>query len=104
PILWHLIGRWLIKTKKIALVNILAGQRDPVPEFIPFTNPDAVAECALDLLKDPEKLSAQQEEIRKLVATLDKRGASMNVAKIAMEMMGGEASRHAPILKGGVAG
>src|SRR4029079_13254847 len=34
PILWHLAARWLIKTRKIAMVNILAGQSDLVPEFI----------------------------------------------------------------------
>src|SRR5205823_3203342 len=32
PLLWHLVGRWLVKTKKIAMVNILAGQTDLVPE------------------------------------------------------------------------
>src|SRR5581483_3932685 len=36
PLVWHLAGRWLVKTKKIALVNILAGQIDLVPEFVPW--------------------------------------------------------------------
>ncbi|MCK5269492.1 MAG: lipid-A-disaccharide synthase, partial [Sedimentisphaerales bacterium] len=31
---WHLAGRWIIKSKYISLVNILAG-REIVPEFIP---------------------------------------------------------------------
>ncbi len=88
PILWHLAGKWLIKTKKIALVNILAGQIDLVPEFIPWNGSnEPVAECAIDLLKHPEKLAAQRRNLAGLIATLDKPGASMNAAKIAMELM-----------------
>ena len=34
--MWHGLARWLLKTKKIALVNILAGNIDLVPEFIPW--------------------------------------------------------------------
>jgi lipid-A-disaccharide synthase len=88
PLLWHLAGKWLVKTKKIAMVNILAGQTELVPEFIPFTEPDAVAACAIDLLKHPEKLGVQRQALQKLIATMDKPGASMSVAKIAMGMMG----------------
>ena len=87
PILWHVVGRWLVKTKKIVMVNILAGQRDLVPEFIPFSDPDAVANCAIDLLKNPEKLESQRRELKELSAPLDHRGASMNAAKLAMELM-----------------
>jgi lipid-A-disaccharide synthase len=48
---WHGIGRWLVKTKKIAMVNILAGQTDLVPEFIPwYGSVDAVAGCAIVLV------------------------------------------------------
>jgi lipid-A-disaccharide synthase len=88
PALWHLAGRWLIKTKKIALVNILAGQTDLVPEFIPWYGSNApVAACAIDLLKHPDKLAAQREKLAGLVHTLDKPGASMNAARIAMQLM-----------------
>jgi lipid-A-disaccharide synthase len=87
-ILWHLAGRWFIKTKKIALVNILAGQVDLVPEFIPWYGSDQpVTTCALDLLEHPEKLAAQREKLAGLVHTLDKPGASMNAARLAMELM-----------------
>src|SRR5207237_8210376 len=49
PILWELIARWMIKTRKIAMVNILAGQTDLVPEFIPWYGSSApVTECALE--------------------------------------------------------
>ena len=88
PILWHLVGKHLIKTKKIALVNILAGQTELVPEFIPwYGSNQPVADCAIDLLKHPEKLEAQRAKLAALIATLDKPGASMNTAKLAMELM-----------------
>lgn len=86
--MWYVLGRWLIRTRKIALVNILAGQIDLVPEFIPwYGSNQPVIDCAIDLLKHPEKLAAQREKLTALVATLDRRGASMNVAKMAMEMI-----------------
>ena len=88
-ILWHILGRWVIRTRKIALVNILAGQTELVPEFIPwYGSNQPVVDCAIDMLKHPQKLTDQREKLNALVATLDKRGASMNVAKMAMDMMG----------------
>jgi lipid-A-disaccharide synthase len=88
PMVWHLLGSWLVKTRKIALVNILAGQVDLVPEFIPwYGSNEPVADCAIDLLKHPEKLVAQREKLAALIATLDKPGASMNTAKLAKKLM-----------------
>ena len=43
-------------------------------------------EYAVDLLKNPQNLERQRTGLAELVKTLDRRGASMNVAKIAMEM------------------
>jgi lipid-A-disaccharide synthase len=88
PIVWHLAARWLIRTRKIAMVNILAGNIDLVPEFIPWYGSTwKVTRCALDVLKNPKKLREQREALRKLIATLGGPGASMKAAKIAMEMM-----------------
>jgi lipid-A-disaccharide synthase len=88
PILWHLAARWLIKTKKIAMVNILAGQIELVPEFIPwYGSNEPVADCAIDLLKHPEKLAEQSRKLRELMSTLDKPGASMHAARLAIELM-----------------
>ncbi len=88
PILWHLAGRWLIKTRKIAMVNILAGQIDLVPEFIPWYGSNApVADCAIDLLQHPEKLADQRQKLAKVMKQLDQPGASMNAAKIAIELI-----------------
>jgi lipid-A-disaccharide synthase len=90
PILWHLAARWLIKTKKIAMVNILAGQIELVPEFIPWYGSNRpVMECALDLLRHPEKLRAQREKLDALMTPIDKPGASMNAAKLGLDLMKG---------------
>ena len=90
PILWHAAGRWLLRTRKIAMVNILAGQIDLVPEFIPwYGSNQPVADCAIDLLKRPEKLAEQRAKLRALVSRLDRPGASMNTAKLALSLMEG---------------
>jgi lipid-A-disaccharide synthase len=88
PVLWQAAGRWLVKTKKIAMVNILAGQVDLVSEFVPwYGSPARVTACALDLLENPQKLVDQRRKLVELIDPISKPGASMNVAKIAMEMM-----------------
>lgn len=91
PILWHGVGRWLVKTRKIAMVNILAGQVDLVPEFIPwYGSSHPVAECALDLLRSPQKLAEQRQALRKLIEPLDRPGAAENAARLALELIRGE--------------
>ncbi|CAN5599300.1 lipid-A-disaccharide synthase [soil metagenome] len=89
PVLWHGIGRWLIKVRTFSLVNLLAGvDKHIVPEFIPwYGSNQPVANCAIDLLKHPTKLDDQHKKLEALIQQLDKPGASMNVAKLAMGMM-----------------
>lgn len=91
---WHLLGRWIVKIRTFSIVNLLAsdGRDDParhiVPEFIPWYGPvDAVADAAIDLLEHPEKLAAQKRQIGAMIDTINKAGASMNAAKIAMELL-----------------
>lgn len=93
PLLWHGVARWLLRTKKIAMVNILAGQIDLVPEFIPwYGSNQPVIDCALDLLRHPEKLTEQREKLDALMKTIDQPGASMNVARIALELINKESA------------
>ncbi len=86
--MWH-IGRWLVRTRTYALVNLLSDSPTHiVPEFIPwFGEPDAVSAAAIGMLREPGKMAEQVEELAKLIRSLDRPGASMNVAKLAMEMM-----------------
>jgi lipid-A-disaccharide synthase len=89
PILWHLIGRWLVKTRTYSLVNLLNDSRQQVvPEFIPWYGSNRpVADMALDFLKNPQMMSEQRDRLTELVKKLDRPGASMNVAKLAMQMI-----------------
>jgi lipid-A-disaccharide synthase len=89
-LVWHGLGRWLVITKKFSLVNLLADRDEWVaPEIIPwFCDPVPVARAALDYLQHPEKLKIQHDRLLRLIKDLDRPGASMNVAKMAMEMMG----------------
>ena len=86
---WHLLGRWIIKTRTYTLVNLLNDRNHIVPEFIPwYGSNDPVTEMAIDYLQNPEKLARQAASLTRMVQSLDHPGASMNVAKLAMGMMG----------------
>jgi lipid-A-disaccharide synthase len=104
PLTWNAVGRWLIKTRTYALVNLLAaepelassGRVTPamhiVPEFIPWHGSTQPAvDHALDLLAHPEKLAAQRRRLAALARKLERPGASMAVARMAIEML---AARH----------
>jgi lipid-A-disaccharide synthase len=89
PLLWHGVGRWMMRTRTFALVNLLANTH-LVREFIPwFGDPVPVADAAIDLLRHPAKLAEQRERLANLVRTLDRRGASLNVARLALQLMDG---------------
>ena len=89
PFAWNLAGRWLIRTRTFALVNLLAGKdRHLVPEFVPWVGPgDDVAAVAISLLREPALLDAQSAALKKLVDSLDRPGASARVARMGLEMM-----------------
>ncbi len=55
PVSWNLVGRLLIKTKHLSLVNILAGV-ELVPEYMPFFHQEQeVSEVALEILGSEER-------------------------------------------------
>jgi lipid-A-disaccharide synthase len=84
---YHLVIRWLIKTKHLSLVNILAG-RELVPEFMPYyrsTKP--IADRALELLESPAALQSMRADIGAMIDPLVKTGAADNAAKIVIEML-----------------
>ena len=70
------------------MVNILAGQIDLVPEFIPWYGSNRpVLDCAMDFLRHPEKLREHREKLDELMKPIDKPGASLNAARLAMELL-----------------
>ena len=85
---WNLLGRYIVKTSHLSLVNILAGC-ELVPEFMPFHgNPRPLTETALALLADPRRMDDMQAQLRQLVAPLARGGASQRAAQLANELIG----------------
>jgi len=88
-ILWHLVGRWLVKMKYLSLPNILAS-RELVPEFMPyFSSIEPIVQKIEQLLEDREKLTQLSNELIKLVEPLAAKKARDEVAKIVVEMVTG---------------
>jgi lipid-A-disaccharide synthase len=85
---WNLVGRWLIKTRYLSLVNILAG-RELVPEFMPFykNQTEKVARTALALLDNPERLQQMRLSLRQMVEPIVQSGASAKVAQLVCQML-----------------
>ena len=86
-ILWHLLGRWLLKTKYLSLVNILA-QRELVPEFMPyFSSVDPITESAEQFFEDSNKLAQVSGELIELTETLRKPNTAQKVGKVVVELL-----------------
>ena len=85
--LWHLIGKRLVKTKYLSLVNILS-QKELVPEFMPYFSSVApiVAACEKHL-NNADKLSSLSGELAELIKPITGTNASQNVAKMIMEQL-----------------
>jgi lipid-A-disaccharide synthase len=87
-IAWHLVGRWLVKTRYFSLVNLLAG-RPVVREFVPyFSSPEPIAQHVLSLLADRAGLERVSRELVDLVLPLCQRKASLEVCKVLLEGLG----------------
>lgn len=86
-LLWHLVGRWIVKTKYLSLVNILAG-RELVPEFMPyFSSVEPIAGSIVSLLEDRDRLAQINSSLIGLVEPLAAKKAHREVAKIVIEML-----------------
>ncbi len=84
---YRLVGRWLISTPHLSLINILAG-RELVPEFMPYyTSTRPIAERALALLSDPPARRQMSGDLAALIDSSLKSGASQNTADILLGMI-----------------
>ncbi len=82
-ILWFLLG-WMMKTKYLSLVNILAG-RELVPEFMPnFSSVDPIVASIDQLLQDKSALGKLSRKLTDLTKPLSEKKACEEVAKIAL--------------------
>ena len=69
-------------------------RRRIVPEIVPWYGSNAlVADLAIDLLRNPDKRRQQRDDLMKVVATLDRRGASLGAAGLAMQLMSAGGSK-----------
>ena len=90
-VLWYLLG-WMMKTKYLSLVNILAG-RELVPEFMPnFSSIDPIVASIDRLVQDKNALGKLSSKLTELTKPLAEKKACEEVAKIAL----GELSSGAP--------
>jgi lipid-A-disaccharide synthase len=86
-ILWHLLGRWLLTTKYLSLVNILAN-KELVPEFMPyFGSITPIVEAIEILLEDSNKLAQTSGALIRLAEPLAEKKARKQVAEIAAKML-----------------
>lgn len=68
PLIYMLLGRWVLKTEFFTLPNLIAG-REIVPELVPhFAGYEPVLAAARELLGSPERTGRQVEELRKVIA------------------------------------
>ena len=82
-VLWFLLG-WMMKTKYLSLVNILAG-RELVPEFMPnFSSIDPIVASIDQLVQDKNALAKISSELTELTKPLAEKKACEEVAKIAL--------------------
>lgn len=83
PTYW--IARGLIRVPYISMVNLLAG-RALVPELIQqAATPERVAQAALNLLRDPQKLGRLRRELLSLRGMLGSPGAAARTAKTILQ-------------------
>jgi lipid-A-disaccharide synthase len=86
-ILWHLLGRWLLTTKYLSLVNILAN-KELVPEFMPyFGSIKPIVQAIELLLENSDKLTQTSSELIQIAEPLSRKKACNEVAGIVVEML-----------------
>jgi lipid-A-disaccharide synthase len=87
PLLWHLLGRWLITTKYLSLVNILAG-RNLVPEFMPyFRSIQPIIGTVRDQLDDNTRLTQTSSDLLSIAQPLTAKKAGSEVSQIVSAML-----------------
>ena len=82
PLVWHLLGRWLLNTPFILLPNIIMGE-EIIPELIPyFGGPQRLTEAMDRLIRDDAAQRAQIEAQDKLADRFGNRNAAQRAAEL----------------------
>ncbi len=99
PVLWHIVGRWLVTTKHLSLVNILwhglparestARMAVPlVPEFMPyFGSTEPIVKAIQSLFEDKTRLEQISSDLLSVVQPLAVKKAGSEVARAATAML-----------------
>lgn len=83
---YRLVGRWLITTPHLSLVNILAGRR-VVPEFMPYyTSTRPIIEEALSILGSPQRQEAMKGQLAAVIESLGRENAARRTARLAVQL------------------
>ncbi len=86
-VLWHLVGRWLVRPKFFTLANLLAD-RELVPEFMPyFTSIEPIVSRIDGFLGDKTLLTRLSNELIDVVEPLTRKKAGEEVARVVVEML-----------------
>jgi lipid-A-disaccharide synthase len=94
-LLTYLVGRLMIKVPTIGLANIVAG-RKIVPELIQEdASPQRIFQEVVLLLKDPQRMTAMEQELARVGELLGSAGASERVAAMAYDMINKKAEARA---------
>jgi lipid-A-disaccharide synthase len=84
---YRLVGRFLITTPHLSLVNILAGKRI-VPEFMPYyTSTEPIANEALDILDNPSRRETMKSDLDTVIHSLGSSLAAVETAKMALDLI-----------------
>jgi lipid-A-disaccharide synthase len=86
-IVYHLFGRWLIKTKYLSLINILSGH-ELVPEFMPYIKDEnQLGDEALFLMKNKELAHRLGWDMQALTQKLYQTNPSRHVADLVLTLL-----------------
>jgi lipid-A-disaccharide synthase len=85
--LTYCLGRFLVKTDFIGMVNIVAGKKVADELIQGAMTPEAVADCALAVLDDPDNEKRVRKQLRRVRNSLGKNGASERAARIIFDTL-----------------
>jgi len=94
PVIWNLVGWWLVPLRPMCLVNILAG-KFVVPEFMPwYGSAEPVVEKVLELLDDSETLARTARQLLKITEPLKRPGTAERTARILLKLADSASREH----------
>ena len=83
----YTLGKRFIKTKYLAMPNLLAG-KEIYPEFIQHAaTPENLASAALRFLREPAAAEQARADLETVIASLGEKGASHRAARAVLDLL-----------------